>query len=67
MTALADLRTRVLLVLADPTPAIWTTDDIDEALKQALEEYSHAAPWNTKPPWSCPPIVEKSPSTISPA
>ena len=41
MTAtLATLRDRVEQVLADTGNAIWSTDDIDEGIRQALHEYS---------------------------
>ena len=41
MTAtLATLRDRVELMLADTGNSIWSTDDIDEAIRQALHEYS---------------------------
>lgn len=45
MTAtLATLRDRVELILADSGNAIWSTDDIDEAIRQALHEYSKVRP-----------------------
>ena len=41
MTAtLATLRDRVEAMLADTGNAIWSSDDIDEAIRQALHEYS---------------------------
>jgi DNA-binding protein len=45
MTAtLTTLRDRVELMLADTGNAIWSTDDIDEAIRQALHEYSKTRP-----------------------
>jgi hypothetical protein len=45
MTAtLATLRDRVELILADSGNAIWSTDDIDEGIRQALHEYSKVRP-----------------------
>ena len=45
MTAtLTTLRDRVELILADSGNAIWSTDDIDEAIRQALHEYSKTRP-----------------------
>ena len=45
MTAtLATLRDRVELMLADSGNAIWSTDDIDEGIRQALHEYSKTRP-----------------------
>lgn len=45
MTAtLATLRDRVELVLADTGNSIWSTDDIDEGIRQALHEYSKTRP-----------------------
>ena len=44
MSDLAALRDRVELILADSGNAIWATGDIDEALRQALHEYSKIRP-----------------------
>jgi len=45
MTAtLATLRDRVELELADSGNSIWSTDDVDEAIRQALHEYSKTRP-----------------------
>jgi len=45
MTAtLATLRDRVETMLADTGNAIWSTDDVDEAIRQALHEYSKTRP-----------------------
>jgi hypothetical protein len=45
MTAtLATLRDRVELELADSGNAIWSSDDIDEGIRQALHEYSRTRP-----------------------
>ena len=45
MTAtLTTLRDRVELMLADSGNSIWSTDDIDEAIRQALHEYSKTRP-----------------------
>jgi hypothetical protein len=45
MTAtLATLRDRVETILADSGNAIWSTDDIDEAIRQAVHEYSKTRP-----------------------
>jgi hypothetical protein len=41
---LATLRDRVELMLADTGNAIWSTDDIDEGIRQALHEYSKTRP-----------------------
>ncbi len=41
-TTLALLRDRVEEILADTGNAIWSTDNIDEAIRQALHEYSMA-------------------------
>ncbi len=43
-TTLASLRDRVERILADVSNAIWSTDDLDEALRQALAEYSKIRP-----------------------
>jgi hypothetical protein len=43
-TTLALLRNRVEQILADTGNAIWSTDDVDEALRRALSEYSKARP-----------------------
>lgn len=39
---LAGFETRVLNVLMDATKAVWATDQIDEGLRHALDEYSRA-------------------------
>jgi hypothetical protein len=45
MTAtLTTLRDRVELMLADSGNSIWSTDDIDEAIRQAVHEYSKTRP-----------------------
>ena len=45
MTAtLAALRDRVERMLADTGNSIWSTDDMDEAVRQALHEYSKTRP-----------------------
>lgn len=45
MTAtLSVLRDRVERVLADTGNSIWSTDDVDEAIRQALHEYSKTRP-----------------------
>jgi hypothetical protein len=41
---LATLRDRVEQILMDSGNAIWATDDIDEAIRQALSEYSKIRP-----------------------
>jgi hypothetical protein len=41
---LATLRDRVELMLADTGNAIWSTDDIDEGIRQAVHEYSKTRP-----------------------
>lgn len=43
-TTLTTLRDRVEQVLADTGNAIWATADLDEAIRQALHEYSRARP-----------------------
>ena len=43
-TTLALLRDRVELMLADSGNSIWSTDDIDEGIRQALHEYSKTKP-----------------------
>jgi non-ribosomal peptide synthetase component F len=42
---LATLRDRVEQILADTGNDIWTTDDIDEAIRRALHEYSKTRPY----------------------
>lgn len=44
MTARAGLRDRIELMLQDTGNAIWDTDTIDEALKQALDQYNGVNP-----------------------
>jgi hypothetical protein len=44
MTALADLRARVLVQLMDVTPDIWDADTVDEGIRQALAEYGKVRP-----------------------
>ena len=44
MTALAGIRDRVELMLQDTGNAIWDADTIDEALKQALDQYNGVNP-----------------------
>lgn len=41
---LATLRDRVEQILADTGNAIWSTDDVDEAIRNALHEYSGVRP-----------------------
>jgi hypothetical protein len=41
---LTTLRDRVERILSDTANAIWSTDDVDEAIRQALHEYSKARP-----------------------
>jgi hypothetical protein len=41
---LTTLRDRVEQILADSGNAIWSTDDIDEAIRQAVHEYSKTRP-----------------------
>lgn len=41
---LSILRDRVEQVLADSGNAIWSTSDIDEAIRNALHEYSKTRP-----------------------
>jgi len=43
-TTLTLLRDRVEEILADTANAIWSTGNIDEAIRQALHEYSQASP-----------------------
>ena len=43
-TTLATLRDRVEAALQDDTNAIWATADIDEAIRQALAEFSRVLP-----------------------
>src|SRR5512136_1471118 len=43
-TTLTALRDRVEQILADSGNAIWATGDIDEAIRQALHEYSKIRP-----------------------
>jgi hypothetical protein len=43
-TTLALLEVRVQTILADTAAAIWVLADIDEAIRQALHEYSKARP-----------------------
>lgn len=47
MSTLAELRDRVEAYLQDSTNATWSTDDIDEALRQALQEYTLVTPART--------------------
>lgn len=44
MSTLAQLRDRVEVVLVDSGNLIWSTDAIDEGIRQALEEYSRTLP-----------------------
>jgi len=44
MSTLTELRDRVEQTLADVSNAIWSTAGLDEALRQALAEYSAAVP-----------------------
>lgn len=44
MSALVDLRDLVALDLNDPSNNVWSTDDIDRAIKRALIDYSHVNP-----------------------
>lgn len=46
--ALADIRNRVEAFLMDTGNAIWDVDTIDEAVRQALDEYSFARPLMTE-------------------
>jgi hypothetical protein len=41
---LTTMRDRVEVVLQDSTNATWSTDDIDEAIRQVLEQYSRRKP-----------------------
>jgi hypothetical protein len=43
-TTIADLRSRVLVLLMDVGSAIWDSDPIDEGIRQALAEYGKARP-----------------------
>ena len=43
-TTLSSLRDRVELIVADSANAIWSTSDLDEAIRQALDAYSLARP-----------------------
>ena len=43
-TPLADLRDRLEEILADTGNAIWSTGNLDEAIRQAVHEYSLARP-----------------------
>jgi hypothetical protein len=43
-TTLALLRDRVEQILADTGNAIWSTDDVDEAIRRAIHEYSKTRP-----------------------
>ena len=43
-TTLATLTDRVEEILADTANAIWSTDNLEEAIRQALHEYSQARP-----------------------
>jgi hypothetical protein len=43
-TTLTDLRDRVEQILADTGNAIWSTDDLSEAIRRALHEYSKHRP-----------------------
>jgi len=43
-TTLASLRDRVEATLQDSTNATWSTDDVDEGIRQALQEYSKVIP-----------------------
>jgi hypothetical protein len=44
MTALAGIRDRVEVMLQDTGNAIWDTDVIDEAIRQALDQYNDVNP-----------------------
>ena len=44
MTAIADYRTRIRALLIDAASAIYANATVDEALLQALDEYSQACP-----------------------
>jgi hypothetical protein len=46
-TTLATLRDRVEATLQDATNATWSTDDIDEGIRQALQRYSLVNPRET--------------------
>jgi hypothetical protein len=48
MTTLTTLRDRVEQVLADSGNAIWSTSDLDEAIRQALNEYSLVSPYQAE-------------------
>jgi hypothetical protein len=43
-TTIAALRTRVATILADASNQIWSTTDLDEAIRRALHNYSNANP-----------------------
>jgi len=45
MTALADLRTKILANLADPDGDKFSDEQIDSALRSALDEYSANRPY----------------------
>jgi hypothetical protein len=44
MSAIAAYRTAILALLADPTLVIFTNNDVDQALRWALAEYSYRRP-----------------------
>ena len=46
-TTLAALRDRVEQTLRDPTNRLFSTDDVDEGIRQALYAYSQALPYET--------------------
>ena len=47
MTTLATLRDRVEATLQDAGNERWSTADLDEAIRKAIEEYSHVDPHET--------------------
>ena len=45
--AIADYRTQLAALLKDDTAAVWTTDELDQAVVFALHDYSNAFPYRT--------------------
>jgi hypothetical protein len=48
MSTLAEIRDRVEAMLMDTANAIWSADVIDEAIRQALDEYNQVYPLSTE-------------------
>jgi hypothetical protein len=48
MTTIADFRTRIRAILVDAGSAIYTDAIVDEALRQALDEYNQALPFENE-------------------